>query len=219
MSKGGWTDGNLVRFRKGLPEKIGGWEKETSASYLGTGRALLGWVALDATKYLGLGTTFKYYIKQGSSFDDVTPIRSTTSAGDVTFSASNGDATITVADTGHGAVQNDFVTFSGASSLGGNITAAVLNQEYQIATVVNSNSYTIEAKDTSGSTVTANSSDSGNGGSSVVGTYQINVGLDVFVASTGWGAGTWGAGTWGSGTALTEAGQLRLWSHDAFGED
>ena len=220
MSKGGWTDGNLVRFRKGLPEKIGGWEKETSASYLGTGRALLAWVALDATKYLGLGTTFKYYIKQGSNFDDVTPIRSTTSAGDVTFAkVANDDATITVTDTAHGAVQNDFVTFSGASSLGGNITASVLNQEYQVATVVNANSYTIEAKDTSGSTVTANSSDSGNGGSSVVGTYQINVGLDVFVASTGWGAGTWGAGTWGSGTALTEAGQLRLWSHDSFGED
>ena len=219
MSKGGWTDGNLVRFRKGLPEKIGGWEKGTDASYLGTGRALLGWVALDATKYLGLGTTFKYYIKQGSDFDDVTPIRSTTSAGDVTFSATNGDATITVTDTSHGAVQNDFVTFSGAASLGGNITAAVLNQEYQITTVVNTNSYQIEAKDSSGATVTANSSDSGNGGSSVVGAYQINVGLDVFVTSTGWGAGAWSNGTWGSKTELTETGQLRLWSHDAFGED
>ncbi len=219
MSKGGWTDGNLVRFRKGLPEKIGGWEKGTDASYLGTGRALLGWVALDATKYLGLGTTFKYYIKQGSDFDDVTPIRSTTSAGDVTFSATNGDATITVTDTSHGAVQNDFVTFSGAASLGGNITAAVLNQEYQITTVVNTNSYQIEAKDSSGATVTANSSDSGNGGSSVVGAYQINVGLDVFVTSTGWGAGAWNNGTWGSKTELTETGQLRLWSHDAFGED
>ena len=219
MSKGGWTDGNLVRFRKGLPEKIGGWEKGTDASYLGTGRALIGWVALDATKYLGLGTTFKYYIKQGSDFDDVTPIRSTTSAGDVTFSATNGDATITVTDTSHGAVQNDFVTFSGAASLGGNITAAVLNQEYQITTVVNTNSYQIEAKDSSGATVTANSSDSGNGGSSVVGAYQINVGLDVFVTSTGWGAGAWNNGTWGSKTELTETGQLRLWSHDAFGED
>ena len=219
MSKGGWTDGNLVRFRKGLPEKIGGWEKGTDASYLGTGRALIGWVALDATKYLGLGTTFKYYIKQGSDFDDVTPIRSTTSAGDVTFSATNGDATITVTDTSHGAVQNDFVTFSGAASLGGNITAAVLNQEYQITTVVNTNSYQIEAKDSSGATVTANSSDSGNGGSSVVGAYQINVGLDVFVTSTGWGAGAWSNGTWGSKTELTETGQLRLWSHDAFGED
>ncbi len=139
MSKGGWTDGNLVRFRKGLPEKIGGWEKGTDASYLGTGRALLGWVALDATKYLGLGTTFKYYIKQGSDFDDVTPIRSTTSAGDVTFSATNGDATITVTDTSHGAVQNDFVTFSGASTTAG----LDMNKEFEISTYVDANTYTI----------------------------------------------------------------------------
>lgn len=164
MDKGGWSDGNLVRFRKGLPEKIGGWVKNTSNTFLGACRALLAWVSLASTKYLGLGTNLKYYVKEGDNFYDITPIRSTTGAGDVTFSASNGDATITVSDTGHGAVVNDFVTFSGAVSLGGNITAAVLNQEYQIATIVNANSYTIEAKDTSGATVTANSSDTGNGG-------------------------------------------------------
>ena len=192
-NSGGWFDVNLVRFRKGRPEKFGGWAKETSNTYLGKARALHSWNSLEGSKYLGLGTTLKYYIKEGTNFNDVTPIRSTTSAGDVTFSASNGDATITVTDTAHGAVQNDFVTFSGAVSLGGNITAAVLNQEYQVATIVDTNSYTIEAKDTSGTTVTANSSDSGNGGGSVVGTYQINVGLDDYVASTGWGAGLWGA--------------------------
>ena len=216
---GGWFDANLVRFRKGLPEKIGGWAKATTNTFLGTARALHAWVDLAFTKFLGVGTTFKYYIREGQNFYDITPLRVTTAAGDVTFSASNGDATITVTDTAHGAVQNDFVTFSGASSLGGNITAAVLNQEYQIATVVDANSFTIEAKDTSGATVTANSSDSGNGGGSVVGAYQINVGLDVYVQSTGWGAGLWGAGTWGSSTALTAANQLRLWSHDNFGED
>ncbi len=216
---GGWFDANLVRFRKGLPEKIGGWAKATTNTFLGTARALHAWVDLAFTKFLGVGTTFKYYIREGQNFYDITPLRVTTAAGDVTFSASNGDATITVTDTAHGAVQNDFVTFSGASSLGGNITAAVLNQEYQIATVVDANSFTIEAKDTSGATVTANSSDSGNGGGSVVGAYQINVGLDVYVQSTGWGAGLWGAGTWGSSTAITAANQLRLWSHDNFGED
>ena len=98
----------------------------------------------------------------------MTPIRLTTAAGDVTFSATNGSSTITVNETGHGAFDNDFVTFSGAASLGGLIVASVLNQEYQILSVVNSNSYTITAKDTSGSTVTANSSDSGNGGGSTV---------------------------------------------------
>jgi hypothetical protein len=219
MDKGGWADGNLVRFRKGLPEKIGGWTKNTSNTFLGACRALLAWVSLSSTRFLGLGTNLKYYVKEGSNFDDITPIRSTTAAGDVTFSASNGDATITVTDTAHGAVANDFVTYSDAVSLGGNITATVLNQEYQVATLVNANSYTIEAKDTSGSTVTANASDTGNGGSSTVGAYQINTGLNVYVPSTGWGANAWGTGTWGSAAAANFANQLRLWSHDAFGED
>jgi hypothetical protein len=218
-NEGGWFNSNLIRFRKGLPEKIGGWVKNTTNTFKSTSRALHAWVSLAGTKFLGIGTTWKYYIKEGANFYDITPLRATTSAGDVTFSATNGDATITVTDSSHGAVQNDFVTFSGAASLGGNITANVLNQEYQIATVVNVNSYTIEAKDTSGATVTANASDSGNGGSSVVGAYQINVGLDVYVPSTGWGIGTWGAGGFGSAGTLGLTNQLRLWSQDNFGED
>jgi hypothetical protein len=219
MDKGGWADGNLVRFRKGLPEKIGGWTKNTSNTFLGACRALLAWVSLSSTRFLGLGTNLKYYVKEGSNFDDITPIRSTTGAGDVTFSAVDGDATITVSDAAHGAVANDFVTYSGAVSLGGNITATVLNQEYQIATIIDVDSYTIEAKDTDGSTVTANASDTGNGGSSTVGAYQINTGLNVYVPSTGWGVNGWGSGTWGSAAAANFANQLRLWSHDAFGED
>ena len=219
-NEGGWFDCNLVRFRKGRPEKFGGWAKDNNNTFLGTCRALHPWIALAGTKYLGLGTTWKYYIEEGSSFNDVTPIRSTTSAGDVTFAkVGNGDATITVADTAHGAVQNDFVTFSGAASLGGNITSTVLNQEYQIATIVNSNSYTIEAKDTSGDPVLAAAGDSGNGGGSTVGTYQLNVGLDVYVPGTGWGLNGWGEGAFGSATALSSTNQLRLWTHDNFGED
>tara|TARA_R110001583_G_scaffold997_4_gene8647 strand:+ start:449 stop:2314 length:1866 start_codon:yes stop_codon:yes gene_type:complete len=212
MDKGGWSDGNLVRFRKGLPEKIGGWEKAVTNSYLGTGRALLAWVDLDYTKYLGLGTTFKYYVNAGADYFDVTPIRATTTNG-IVFAATDGSTTITATDDAHGAVVNDFVTISGAVSLGGNITAAVLNQEYQITAVPSADTFTFTA------TATANSSDSGNGGSGADAAYQINVGLDVYVPSTGWGAGTWGAGTWGSSSAISETGQLRLWSHDAFGED
>ena len=218
-AEGGWFDSNLVRFRKGLPEKIGGWQKYIETSYEGTGRKLHGWVDLDGTKLLGLGTRFKLYIQEGTSYNDITPIRETTSAGDVTFAATNGSSTITVTDTGHGAVNGDFVTFSGAASLGGNITAEVLNQEYQVQTVPTASTFTIIAKDTSGTEVTANSSDTGNGGSSVVGTYQINSGLDVFVDGTGWGVGTWSSGTWGSTTSLGDANQLRLWSMDNFGED
>ena len=218
-AEGGWYDGNLVRFRKGFAEKIGGWKKVIQTSYNGTGRKLLGWVDLEGTKLLGLGTRTKLYIQEGASFNDITPIRSTTGAGDVTFAASDGSSTLTITDAGHGASKGDFVTFSGAASLGGNVIAAVLNQEYEIASISSSNAYTITAKDTSGDTVTANSSDSGNGGGSTVGAYQINVGLDVFVDGTGWGAGTWGGGTFGSTSSLSDLNQLRLWSLDSFGED
>ncbi len=218
-AKGGWVDGNLVRFRKGRVEKVGGWQKLGTNTFLGVARALHSFISLGGTRFLGLGTTFKYYIEEGDAYNDITPIRSTTSAGDVTFAATNGSSTITVTDTNHGAVTNDFVTFSGAATLGGNVTAAVLNQEYQILLVTGTNTYTITAKDTDGATVTANSSDSGNGGSSVVGAYQINVGLDTYVSSSGWGVGPWSSGTFGSASPTSATNQLRLWTHDNFGEN
>lgn len=218
-AEGGWFDGNLVRFKKGYAEKIGGWQKYLLVSYEGTGRKLHNWVNLGGSKLLGLGTRFKLYIQEGANFNDITPLRSTTAAGDVTFAASNGSSTVTVTDASHGAAQNDFVTFSGAVSLGGVITAAVLNHEYQVVSIVNGNSYTFLATDANGNSVTANGSDTGNGGGSTVGKYQIGVGLDVFVGSTGWGADTWGNSTWGSTSSLAANNQLRLWSMDNFGED
>jgi len=219
-NEGGWFDGDKIRFRFGVPEKIGGWLKLSGATFLGTARAIKPFVALDSTHYNGLGTNLKYYIEEGGGYNDITPIRATTSAGDVTFSASNGSSTITVTDSAHGAVVNDFVTFSGAATLGGTITATVLNQEYQITAITSTSAYTITAKDTSGSTVDANASDSGNGGGSVVGAYQINVGLDTTVSGSGWGAGTWSRGTWDSASSLLAAGAtLRLWGNDNFGED
>ena len=151
----GWYDADKVRFRKGRPEKIGGWEKYSTSTFLGVCRSLDDWVAIDGISYRGVGTHLKFYVNEGSSFYDITPIRATTSAGDVTFAATNGSSTITITDSSHGAVVNDFVTFSGAASLGGVVIAAVLNQEYQVASVVNANSYTITAKDTSGDAVTA----------------------------------------------------------------
>jgi hypothetical protein len=174
---------------------------------------------LGGTKFLGIGTTWKYYAEEGDSYNDITPIRSTTSAGDVTFAATDGSSIITISDTAHGAVTNDFVTFSGATTLGGVITDIVLNQEYQILLVTTADAYQITAKDTTGATVVANSSDSGNGGGSTVGAYQINVGLDTYVNSSGWGVGTWGAGGWGSASTISAVNQLRIWTHDNFGEN
>ena len=188
-NEGGWRDCDKIRFRFGYPEKIGGWAKLSSSTYLGSARSLHNWIALDGSNYLGVGTHLKYYIEEGGGFNDITPLRLTTSAGDVTFAATNGSTTLTVTDTEHGAIVGDFVTFSGAASLGGAITDTILNIEYQIVTVINSNSYTITAS------VAANSSDTGNGGSSTVGAYQINVGLDSAVGGTGWGAGLYGGVT------------------------
>ena len=217
-NEGGWVDGNFIRFRKGRVEKIGGWEKYIDSTLIGSPRALHAWIALDGSQYLGVGTTNKYYVENGNVYNDVTPIRRS-STNSTTFGATNGYSSITVTETGHGAVNGDFVTFSSAVSLGGNVVADVLNQEYQIDLVTGDNTYEITAKDTSGATVTANSSDSGNGGSATDAVYQINSGLDVFVPSTGWGVGTWGAGTWGAATALSDTNNLRLWTHDNFGED
>jgi hypothetical protein len=297
-NEGGWFDMDKVRFRFGFPEKIGGWIKQSSTTFLGTCRALHPWIALDGSNYLGVGTHLKYYINEGGGYNDITPIRATTSAGDVTLSASDNEldgaisaidttitlssssgfpnsgrikidseiityasvsgnnligcvrgvndtvaathadeadvlcATLIVTNTNNGSLENDFVTLSGAATLGGNITANILNQEYQITSIINSNSYQIEARTVStiGSITTttglnptyvfASSSDSGNGGSSIIGTYQINTGLDTTIVGNGWGAGTWSRGTWGSGANLSASGQtLRIWSHDNFGED
>lgn len=216
-NEGGWRDCDKIRFRMGYPEKMGGWEKYTSTTYLGSARALHNWIALDGSNYLGIGTHLKYYIEEGQSLNDITPIRNTTSAGEVTFAASNGSTTITVTDSSHGAFENDFVTFSGAASLGGNITDTILNAEHQVVSVTDANTYTIVVG------ATANSSDTGDGSGSggTVGAYQINVGLDAVVGGTGWGAGTWGRGGWGSAepNGLTTTNEIRLWSHDNFGED
>ena len=211
-NEGGWVDSDKVRFRLGFPEKIGGWVKNTLNTYLGSARSLFPWTALDSTKFLGVGTNVKYYVLEGNAFNDITPIRSTTT-GTATFSVGDGFTVATVTDNTHGAVVGNFVTFSDAASLGGNVTAAVLNQEYEIVSVPTVNTYTINLS------VTGNASDSGNGGGSTVAAYQIDCGLDTQVGGTGWGSSTWGRSTWGSSFGLGVATELALWNEDNFGED
>ena len=298
-TEGGWYECNNVRFRQGSPEKIGGWTRISSSTYLGIARSLFNWITLGSQNLVALGTHLKFYIENGGGYNDITPLRVTTSAGDVTFLASadqlNGDIdaddttitiadstgfptagkilidsevisytsitsntlngctrgdskivtgvststtaathssgaavtcfTIVVTDNSHGAEVNDFVTFSGAVALGGNIDAEMLNQEYQILNIEDANKYTITAKSFSSNTITDNnstetsatSSDSGNGGSSVVGAYQINTGASSANPLVGWSASGWGSGAWGEGISDTET--LRIWSQQNFGED
>jgi hypothetical protein len=210
-AEGTWFETDKVRFRFGLPEKIGGWQRLSANTYLGVARSLTNWATLSGQNLLAVGTNLKYYIERGGQYFDVTPIRLTTAAGDVEFDATTGSAVITATDVDHGAQQGDFVTFSGAVSLGGNITATVLNREYVIASIIDDDNYTFVA------TATANSSDSGDGGASVVGAYQIPIGNEIEVPFTGWSAGRWGFGTWGFG-GVTLA-PMRIWSQSNFGED
>jgi hypothetical protein len=215
-AEGGWTDGDNIRFRYGMPEKIGGW-----TYFNGTENYLVGFVSftfswnnLAGTPYLAVGTNRKIYVSVGGAWYDITPLRGITAAGDVTFSASSGSAVITVTDTDHNALQGDFVTFSGAVSLGGQITADILNSEWEITEVTNSTTYTITAP------VNADGSDTGNGGASVVGAYQINVGSDISYFDFGFGTGTWGASTWGTPRTEVQVETLsaRIWHFDNFGQ-
>ena len=231
-NEGGWFDCSNVRFQKGFPEKLGGWQKRSFESYLGTTRSLHPWVTLNQNQFIGVGTHLKFYIEQGGAFFDVTPIRATTAAGAVTFASTLGSARLVVTNTAHGAVVNDFVTFSAATSLGGNITAAVLNQEYQVNEIVDANTYYIDARavatissitvdgELAPTPVIANAADVGDGGSSVVGAYQITTGLDTQVGGAGWGAGPWSRAGWGdAGVNPVIQNTLRLWTQDNFGED
>jgi hypothetical protein len=212
-TEGGWYECDKVRFRQGNPEVIGGWGRLSANTFQGVCRSLWNWVLLNGNNLIGVGTNLKFYLENGGAYNDITPIRATSTINNNPFVATNGSATITVTDTAHGAITGDFVTFSGAVGLGGNITATVLNAQYQIA-VINANTYTFTA------TATANATDasgSPGGGASVVAAYQINVGPAEQIPLVGWGAGGWGLGTWGTGLGSSIA--LRLWSQINYGED
>jgi hypothetical protein len=212
-SENGWYDCDKIRFRQGTPEKIGGWQQISATTFLGFCRSLWAWVTLGNLNLLGVGTNLKFYIERGGVYNDITPIRETVTLTNP-FTATNGSATITVADAAHGCITNDFVTYSGAgiTGLGGNITAAVLTGEFQV-TVIDINSYTITVSATANATDAAGSP----GGGTVVTQYQINTGPSFTVPLTGWGTGPWGYGTWGNGQVQTDA--IRLWSQVNFGQD
>ena len=213
-NEGGWIDGDKIRFRAGSPETIGGWVRQSASQFLGVARGLINWTTLTGSNLIGIGTHLKYYVDRGGTLNDITPIRRTTAAGGATFAATDGSDVLVVSDTDHGARLNDFVTFSGAVSLGGTVTADVLNAEYQVTDVVDVDSYEITLA------VTANASDTGDGGAGTIAAYQINVGLATNFRGDGWGAGAWGADGWGSPADTSIPGErLRLWSHTTFGED
>ena len=202
-NENGWYDSEKVRFRQGTPEKIGGWQRISSSTFLGVCRSLWNWVTLGFANLIGVGTNVKFYISNGGAYYDATPIRATTALGANPFTG-NGTTTVTVTAATHGAITGDYVTFSGATGT----YATLLNAEYSV-TVLTANSYTI----TTSSVVAAGAT----GGAAVSAAYQISVGPAIVVPLTGWGAGAWSSGTWGTSTTSTSA--LRLWNQANYGEN
>ena len=217
-NEGGWYDSEKVRWRSGFPEKIGGWVNlATSTSgvvntFKGVARNLWNWITLNANNLNAIGTNQKIYVENGGQYNDITPL---TTASPVTLDNNpittvSGSALVTIAATSHGASAGTYVTFSGATAVGG----LTIVGEFEIVTVPNANSFTIISP-------TAATSSATGGGAGVIANYQIAAGGNVFVAGNGWSAGGWSRGTWGSGTD-TSAGagnQIRLWSIDNYGQD
>jgi hypothetical protein len=204
-TEGGWYECDKIRFRQGNPEIIGGWTRLSTNTFLGVCRSLWNWIALNGPNLLGLGTNLKFYIEKGNVYNDITPIRASSTINNNPFSTTISLTLVTVTDTAHGGVTGDFVTFSGATTVGG----LDLNNEYQIA-VTGANTYTITAATAASSTATG-------GGAAVIAAYQINVGAEYAVPVTGWGGGTWGSGPWGVGANTLFP--IRLWSQVNYGED
>jgi hypothetical protein len=214
-NENGWYECDKVRFRQGTPEKIGGWARISANTFLGVCRSLWNWVTLGNLNLIALGTNLKFYIARGGAYFDITPIRATVTINNNPF-ALTASTTVTVTDTAHGCITGDFVTFSGATDIGGvgtNVTAAVLNQEFQV-TVLTVDTYTITISVTPNATAIAGSP---GGGAAVVAAYQLNTGSAAAIPLTGWGAGTWSAGTWGFGGTSNTA--IQLWSQKNWGED
>tara|TARA_R110000764_G_scaffold133985_1_gene222081 strand:- start:126 stop:1961 length:1836 start_codon:yes stop_codon:yes gene_type:complete len=203
-SEGGWYDCDKIRFRQGTPEKIGGWQRISSSAFLGVCRSLWSWITLGNASLVGVGTNLKFYIEVGGIYNDITPLRSTVTLTNP-FETTNGSPIVEVTDTNSGYITGDFVTFSGASAVGG----LTLNAEYQLTETNTANVYAIDAG--------TNASSSATGGGTVTAKYQINTGPSFAVPKVGWGAGDWSSAAWGVGQLSADS--IRLWSQANFGED
>jgi hypothetical protein len=203
-SEGGWYECDKIRFRQGSPEKIGGWVRTSNATYLGVCRSLWSWVTLNSQSLIGVGTNLKFYIENGTAYNDITPLRDTVVLTNP-FTTVSGSSIVTVTDANGGYVNNDYVTFSNAAAVGG----VTVNGEYQLTTTTTANQYTIDVGTAATSAAT--------GGGTVTAVYQINTDVPFSVPITGWGASGWGDGPWGEGAP--SAARIRLWSQSNFGED
>ena len=204
-TEGGYYECDKIRFRQGTPEKIGGWERISASTFLGVCRSLWNWVTLGFLNLMGVGTHLKFYIENGGSYYDITPLRVTNTLNNPF--ATNGTNIVTVTDAAGGYQVGDFVTFSNASVVDG----LDLNGSFEIQSVLTASTYTIDAGSVATGTTAAG------GGTAVVAAYEIHVGSSIGIPLVGWGGGGWGLGTWGVGSVSDSS--IRLWSQFNYGED
>ncbi len=210
-AEGRWIDCDKIRFRKGLPQKIGGWTKFSTGYYVGVGRALEQWFDLNGARYEALGTDRKLYVYQGGDNQDITPIRVTANLVNA-ITTTNASANLTITDSSHLAAVGDFVTLSSVSANVGGIANTTIDSEYERLSITNADAYIVQSSATATSTAgpTAN----------CTATYQIPIGPSEQTFGFGWGSGTWNAGTWNtprtSSQIILDA---RLWSINNWGED
>jgi len=206
---GRWNDGDHVRFHRGLPEKIGGWEKMDADAFVGKCRKLFDWLGLDTLTYIGIGTHMRLYVLIGGDYTNITPFDDTGSLGTDPFTMTDTLTTVTVNDTAHGRSQGDYVNLAGATA-GQGIT---INGEYPVTSVTDADNYVITHS------VAATSTGVG-GGASVTYEYELTQGRESTVSGFGFGAGAWGDSTYGTARStssfLLEA---TVWSLDKWGED
>ena len=212
-AEGGWIDSDYVRFRYGLPEKVGGWSQfgENVVHLVGAPSEVFTWNDLQGSPYVVVGTNKKVYIYYGGAWADITPIRDSNTG--VTFDTTSGSNRVTVNDSGHGAIVGDFVTISSTTGDPGGIPNATMDGEYEIIEVPNANEYVIHTSVNASSTATA--------AGTADAEYQINTGSDVSYADFGWGTGTWGLSTWGTPRPPSASVSLfsSVWQFDNYGEN
>lgn len=202
-----WKSGDKVRFHNSLPQKLGGWVKNSVNAFLGKCRALMGWRSIVGTQYMGFGTHLKLYAWSGGTFYNITPLSSSGTYANNPITTTISSALVSIAHTAHGRLAGDYLTISGATAVGG----ITISGEYAVTSVTSVDAFVITHSSAATSSATG-------GGASVAYSYEIPIGAEndsSFV--TGWGGGTWGAGTWG--TARTTTNTTRLWSFDLWGED
>lgn len=211
-AEGGWVDCDMVRFRYGVPEKIGGWEPAVGNNLIGAARDIHTYTDLAGDSLAAIGTNRKLYIYYDNNFYDITPLSTTIPA---VFTFTSGTTIVNVLATSNGAIAGDFVTFSGVTGVSVvNITSSNMAQEFEIQTITDSNNFTIDvASIATPGVVTTSGSASG-------AAFQINVGEDITTIGNGWGAGAWGFSTWNTPrpTGVITA-NPRIWQIDNFGED